>query len=242
MTNKFILAIAAVLMLSACEKVNVTDAQLEKAVGKYIKENPEAVIAALRTANGAKGPGTGAAPQPAAQVDPNAIGKVMQSVTSSRDHAIIGNASSKRIVVEFYDYNCGYCKRALDTVQKLATDDKAKVILVELPVLGPDSQAAAKASVIVNRLAPNKFMDFHKAVLTAQGHLNEQQIKDEAYKVVDKGRFDGEWNKEEYAKILAENMTLARSLGIGGTPSFIVNKEVIRGAMPYETFKAALNK
>jgi protein-disulfide isomerase len=231
MTKKFTLALFAAVLLAGCQP-QVTDDHIKEVVEKYIQENPDKVIAALR---GAKGKGG-----QQAQQDPAAVKKVVATVTSG-DHAVIGDPNSKNVVIEFYDYNCGFCKKALDTVMKLANEDKAKVVLVELPVLGPSSEAAAKASAIVNKLAPSKFIDFHRELLTLKGHVDDATILTAVkHTGISEAKFKEEMAKPEYDKLLDENMATARSIGLGGTPSFIVNDQVVRGAMPYETFKAAL--
>ena len=240
---KSFMIVAALAMLTACQPQKISDERLEKAIAKYIKEHPKDVLASIRSAaQGQGGQGGQAAGNPAS--DKAAIQKAMPKILSGNHHAILGNRNSKNVIVEFYDYNCGFCKKALETVLKLANEDKAKVILVELPVLGPTSESAAKASTIVNALAPGKFLEFYKTLLAGEGHnLDDAKI---AAAVTAAGispeKYQAEAAKPKYAQIIAENTAIAGELGIRGTPSFIVNDAMVRGALPYESFKAQLKK
>lgn len=225
--KKIILSIAALLVLASCKP---TDEQVEKAVAKYIEEHPELF--------------EGAAPTKEREVSKKTIENSIEKILADKSHPVIGDKNSKDVVIEFYDYNCGYCKRSLENILKLSNDDKVKVVLVELPVLGPESAYAAQASLVVNKIAPEKFLNFHSDLLNFQGHAGEEQIQALAIKAgVDKAKFAEEMAKtSEYGSILQENTKIARSLNIGGTPSFIVNGEVVRGAVPYEVFKQILQK
>jgi len=225
--KKLLLSITALLILASCKP---SDEQVEKAVAKYIESHPELFETAQQ--GGQK------------EASPEVLKKIIDKIVSEKHHPVIGDANSKDLIIEFYDYNCGYCKKSLGTILKLANEDKAKVILVELPVLGEGSAYAAHASLAVNKIAPDKFVEFHSALMNFQGHANEQQIINMAQKVgVDKTDFDAEMAKtDEYIKILQANTNMARGLKIGGTPSFIVNGEIVRGAVPYEAFKQALKK
>lgn len=261
MIKKSLMALVAVTLLAACQPQKVDEKQLEEAVAKYIKENPDKVLDSLRAAAQARmqqgmgrpgGPGQPGGPQmgqpqqppqPTPEQEKAAIQKVLPKLLDASHHATIGDKNSKNVVVEFYDYNCGFCKRALDTVKKLANEEKAHVVLVELPVLGPTSESAARASAVVNSLAPNKFWEFHSALLTGEGHVDDAKIESAVKAAgIDLAKFKAELGKDKYTQILQENRAAANALGIRGTPSFIVNEQLIRGAQPYENFKAALKK
>ena len=247
MLKKSIMAFAAVALLSACQPQKVSDEQLEQAVAKYIKEHPGEVLNVIRTEAQKQAGGKPGGNPNQAQNNPAAdkanIAKIMPKLQNAEHHATIGDKNSKNVVVEFYDYNCGYCKKALETVTKLANEDKAKVILVELPVLGEASEKAAKASTVVNTIAPAKFFEFHRYMLSAEGRADDAKIE-AAVKAagIDLGKFKEELAKDKYAQLINENREVANVMGIRGTPSFIVNDTFIRGARPYEDFKASLKK
>ncbi len=245
MIKKSIMAVAAVSLLAACQPQQVSDEQIEQVVAKYIKEHGDEVLASVRAAaqkGGQQGQQGGQQASDPAAEKAN-IAKIMPKLLDASHHATIGDKNSKNIVVEFYDYNCGYCKKALETVLKLANEDKARVILVELPVLGPNSEAAAKASTIVNTLAPEKFMEFHKVMLTNNELQGDAKIE-AAVKAagISVEKYKSELSNPKYDALITENRTLASQIGLRGTPSFIVNDKLIRGAQPYESFKAALKK
>lgn len=152
-----------------------------------------------------------------------------------------GNPDGKVTLVEFFDYNCGYCKHAMGDVLKLAKDEpKLKVVLKEFPVLGPGSVAAAKVAVAVHMqdTTGKKYIEFHKRLLGSRGEANGARALEAAKDAgFDVARLKKDMESPEVAVTLNENMSIARSLGINGTPTFIVADEMVVGALGYDTLK-----
>lgn len=144
----------------------------------------------------------------------------------------VANPKGKKIVVEFFDYNCGYCKMASKAVKEIATEDKdVKVIFREMPILGNPSVEAAQYSVAVSMVAPNKFLEFHDALIHGNARTKDgiKAALNKAGIQVAKVEETLKNKKDEIEKRINDNRELAQQLGLGGTPAFIINKEFIPG-------------
>nr|WP_314442884.1 DsbA family protein [uncultured Sphingomonas sp.] len=138
-------------------------------------------------------------------------------------------------LVEFYDYACGYCKASLPVIARLVREDpKLRVVYREFPILGPDSEAAARMALAAS--ASGRFMAFHDA-LYAAGRPSQATLAKAAAAagvpaaVPSSPEIDGE---------LRKNLQLAQALGATGTPLFIVGDKVLNGAVGYEALKQAI--
>jgi protein-disulfide isomerase len=143
---------------------------------------------------------------------------------------VVGNAKGDVPVLEFFDYNCGYCKRALGDVAKLVdSEKKVRVILKELPILSKGSEEAAKVALATKM--QGKYWEFHRAMLESQGQANEASALRVAEKVgADMGRLKKDMASADVQKEIDETRALAQKLGIQGTPHFMVGDRVIPGA------------
>jgi protein-disulfide isomerase len=155
---------------------------------------------------------------------------------------VAGNPNGKVTMVEFFDYNCGYCKRAMPDVIRMVEEDKdLKLVLKEFPILGPGSLAAAKAAIASKK--QGKYWDFHLAMLGHEGHVEAETVMDIAKSVgLDVQKLKADMESEEIGNILEANMSLAQKLGIQGTPAFIVDETLIPGAIGYEALAAAVKQ
>lgn len=163
-----------------------------------------------------------------------------EAIFSSPHDITLGNPKGDVTVVEFFDYNCGYCKRALsDMDQMLEKDKNIRFILKEWPVLGPDSVAAHHVANAVRLVAPDKYLRFHRTLLGGQGHANAEV----ALAVADSlGISEAALRKSIREKpandILEETTALAEQIGITGTPSYIVGDELVPGAQGIDVLEA----
>ncbi len=162
---------------------------------------------------------------------------------NSARQVVLGNPKGSVTLVEFFDYNCGYCKRAhADMVQLLDEEPELRMVLKEFPVLGEGSVEAAKVAVAVNTLAPEKYADFHQALLMTRGRAN----KDSALKAAADIGLSAEeianvMSTDETDRTIEESYTLANRLGLTGTPSYVIGNEVIPGAVGYAQLKAKVD-
>lgn len=152
---------------------------------------------------------------------------------------VAGNQQGDVAVIEFFDYRCPYCKRVHPTIQALLRDDRnIKFIFKEWPILGPPSVYAARAALAARN--QGKYTEFHAALMDSRGSLDEAAVLRAATSVgldVDRLKREMESQSSKFQEIFARNGDLARSLGISGTPAFIIGDVVIRGAVDLEAMK-----
>jgi protein-disulfide isomerase len=159
---------------------------------------------------------------------------------SSKYQATLGNPKGTATLVEFFDYNCHYCKGALPDVTKLMKDDpNLKLVLKDYPVLGPGSVEAAKvASAARNQLPGDKFWAFHAKLLGTHGPVGKTEALAVARELgLDMDKLAKDMDSPEVKTGLGEVMQLADALQINGTPTFVVGQDVVVGAVGYDQLK-----
>ena len=162
------------------------------------------------------------------------------SLFSSKYQATIGNPKGSATLVEFFDYNCHFCKGALPDVTRLIKDDpNLKLVLKDYPVLGPGSVDAAKvASAARNQLPGDKFWAFHTKLLGTHGPVGKTEALAVARELgLDLDKLAKDMESAEIKTGLDEVMQLADSLQINGTPTFVVGQDVVVGAIGYDQLK-----
>jgi len=142
-----------------------------------------------------------------------------------------GNPQGDVVVVEFFDYQCGYCKRVFpDFMEVVNADKKLRVIWKELPILGPISRFAARAAMA--SAEQGKYFDYHVALLGLRGRLTEKRVMDTAKKVgLDMNRLIKDMGSPKTNQYLDETLELAKNLGINGTPAFLIGNQLVPGAI-----------
>jgi protein-disulfide isomerase len=163
---------------------------------------------------------------------------------SARHNSVFGNPNGDVTVVEFFDYNCGFCKRALGDLQKMVNEDKnLKVVVKDFPVLGQGSvEAATVALAAKQQLAPEKVWAFHQRLLSVRGAVGRQQALDTAKEVgADMGRLQKDMDNPAIRSAIEENIQIADSLGLTGTPSYIVGDEIVVGAVGFAELKTRVD-
>jgi protein-disulfide isomerase len=153
----------------------------------------------------------------------------------STHQVVLGNPQGDVTMVEFFDYNCGFCKRAFaDMVDLIKVDPKLKVVLKEFPILGPGSSEAAKVAVAVRMQDPSgaAYLAFHQKLLGGRGQADGARALEVAREVgLNLTRLKSDMASEEVRATLDESAALARSLGVDGTPSYVVGENVVVGAV-----------
>src|SRR5215475_1113942 len=170
-----------------------------------------------------------------------AVKEHKQLLFSSPRQVTLGNLQGDVTLVEFFDYNCGYCKRALsDLMNLMKADPKLKVVLKEFPVLGPGSVEAAQvaAAVRMQDHGGKKYLDFHQKLLGGRGQADRARALAVAKEVgIDMTRLEKDMASDEVRTQLEESMKLADKLGLNGTPSYVVGSNVVVGAVGYDALK-----
>jgi len=143
---------------------------------------------------------------------------------------VVGNAKGDVTVIEFFDYNCGYCKRAFDDIARLVDRDKqVKIIMKEFPILSKGSEEAAKVALAAK--LQGKYWEVHRGLLEASGQASEASALRVAEKNnLDMARLKKDMASAEVKKEIDDTRALAAKLGIQGTPHFLVGDRIIPGA------------
>jgi protein-disulfide isomerase len=204
----------------ASTPVNTADrAAIEKIVREYILSHPEILPEAMKNLE--------------AKEAKQAVSANRKALETPFGSAWEGAPDGDVTLVQFFDYNCGYCRSARADIDKLlAEDPKLKVVYREVPILGPDSVKAAQASLTLAQAGGN-YSAFHKA-LYAAGRATPTSIASLSKGVA---------AKPDTAKIEAEvnaNIDLMRDLGLTGTPGWVIGDQVLNGAVGYDALKAAI--
>ena len=155
----------------------------------------------------------------------------------NKTDVVVGNPDGNVTMVEFFDYNCGYCKRSVADVLRLTEEDKnLRIVMKEFPILSEGSQIASRAAIASKK--QGKYWEFHLAMMASQGSIDGEEkvmaIAAEAGLDVEKLKADMKADEATINKELAETQALAAALGIGGTPAFVVDTKLLPGALPYE--------
>lgn len=196
-------------------------AKIERVVREYILANPEILLEAGDRLH---------AKQASA-----AVSQHRAALERPYANAWAGAADGDVTLVEFYDYACGYCRQAVPTVDRLlAEDPKLKVVFRELPVLGPNSEAAALASLAAART--DRFKAFHNG-LYAAGRPTPETVAAVAARAGVPTTPPADARAE-----IETNIRLAQAVGITGTPGFVIGDRVIPGAVGYEELKKAIEE
>ena len=160
----------------------------------------------------------------------------------SKDDLVAGNPDGDVTMVEFFDYNCGWCKKGLPEVLSLIESDKnLRLVMKEYPIFGGDSDYAAMAALASK--AQGKYWEFHVALLEHEGKLTAADVDRIAAEVgLDVEKLKAEMESPEVAQILRRNHELAQSLAINGTPAFVIDKKLVPGYLPKDGLMAAVNE
>ena len=155
---------------------------------------------------------------------------------------VAGNKNGDVTLVEFYDYNCGYCKQVPDVLARLIEEDKnLKVIFKELPILAETSQFASVAAMA--SMKQGKFSKFHSAMMKNKRALTEDLIlKIATDSGIDEAQLLIDMEDPKIEENIMKTKYLVQNIGISGTPGFVIGNQIIPGFIPYEKLKAIITK
>jgi len=167
------------------------------------------------------------------------------TIFTSPHQVVLGNPQGNVTMVEFFDYNCGFCKRALgDMLDLIKSDSNLKFVLKEFPVLGEGSVEAARVAVAARMqdTTGKKYIEFHQKLLGSRGAADKMRALAVAKEVgFDMARIEKDMGSDEVKKTIEENMKLAEALGVNGTPSYVVGEEVVVGAVGIDALREKIN-
>jgi len=204
-------------------------AEIEAIIRAYLLENPEVMIEVQQALQKKQA-------EEQAEAQAKALVEMKDAIYSSKHQIEIGDKDAPITIVEFYDYNCGYCQRAMEDMNRLV-DGEANVrfILKEFPVLGPPSVDAHKVSLAFSQLMPEKAAEFHRALLGREGRKDGDIAMQLAVALgADEAAMKEEIDKPYITEAIKEVYEMADALGISGTPSYVVGDEVVFGAVGFD--------
>lgn len=144
-----------------------------------------------------------------------------------------GNPDGVINVVEFFDYNCSYCRQTHEATEKLRANESVRFVFKEFPILSPGSEVAARAALAAER--QGKYVAFHNALMETKGQVDEAAVMALAKKMdLDMSQLKFDMRSPEIERIIERNMKLAETIGVSGTPTFIVGEKLVAGAAQYE--------
>lgn len=218
-------------------------------VKDYLVKHPEAVgeimVSVLKHRPIAKTNGESGTATPAGAAKPvgrsEAVAANAAALFSSSHQVTLGNPNGDVTLVEFFDYSCGFCKRALPDMLALIKDDpNLKIVLKELPILGPGSVDAARIAIAVRMQDPEgqKYLAFHQELLAGAGRASKDRALEAAKdQGLDLTQLERDVGSDEVGATISEDGKLAAALGITGTPGYVVGDKVVVGAVGIAALK-----
>ena len=235
LTKLFLSSIICLSFISSANSIDdLSKEELNEYIYQYIMENPEVILESV-----------------------DRLRKKMEENTENNDKFLeenftqmannplipfMGSDHPKVTIIEFFDYNCGYCKKSLDAIRELLRSEyDLKISFRDYPILSPSSRIAATAALAAKE--QGKYFLLHSALMSLQGNLDENKIYSTAENLeIDIVKLKEDMNKPEIKKILEENEDLARKLNIRGTPTFLINGKLYAGALELNKLKAIINQ
>jgi protein-disulfide isomerase len=235
-------ALLAALPAPSAQAQSFNDAQrgeIERIIKDYLIAHPEVLQQAVAELEKR---------QQAAEAEKakTAIKNHSEALFNSTRHVVVGNPKGDVTLVEFFDYNCGYCKHALvDLLEMIKTDGNLRVVLKEFPVLGPPSVEAAQVAVAVrmqDKTGGKKYLEFHQKLLSGRGQVDKARAIAAAKDIgLDVARIEKDLASDEVKQTLEESLKLAEALGLNGTPSYVAGSDVVIGAVGAATLREKVN-
>lgn len=218
---------APALALDAREK-----AEMGQFVREYLLDNPELLLEVQEALQ---------AKQESQRGEKSTEGIVANkaAIFSAPTDVVLGNPEGDVTVVEFFDYNCGYCKRALSDMDALlAKDNNIRFVLKEFPILGPDSMAAHQVANAVRLVAPEKYEQFHRDLLSQPHASGDSAIAVAKALGIDEAAIRKSIAENPNEDLVRQTYALANAIGITGTPTYIIGDEAVFGAQGMEAILA----
>ena len=241
-TNLTVNIVFAVALLVGASTLVAQDAvpaqsqqQVEQIVRQYILDHPEVVLESIKSFQ----------QREQAKQRERAKGSIItREADLLRDASspFTGKSDADISVVEFFDYHCGYCKKVHPTVMKLLADNpRVRVVFKEFPILGAESMIAAKAGLAAQR--QGAYLQFHQELMTTTQPFTLENIERIALKLgLNAARLKTDMESPEILAALTHNQELGSALGVNATPSFVIDSELVSGAVDAAGFQALIDR
>lgn len=235
-----VLALTAVLLTPSAAHAKFlglvwNEKDVQNVIKQYLTDHPEVITQAMEAAR--------------VKQEQQRLDSIRAKLNSHRTELerdptspVLGNPDGDVVVVEFYDYNCGFCKMMFPKVwEKVRSDGNIRWVLKDLPTLSQVSATAAKAGLAAEK--QGKFFEMHQRMITHEGPLSETDIMDFAQEVgLNMDQFKADMESESVRQILDANRALANQFEIQGIPQFIIGDYISNGAMMGNELEENVNK
>jgi protein-disulfide isomerase len=233
-----LLAFAAPQTSRAAEFSGSQKTEIQSIVREYLIAHPEVLQEAMAELEKRQG-------MAEAEKHKAAVKEYSQAIFSSPRQVNLGNPDGNVTFVEFFDYNCGYCKRAMTDMLTLMKDDpKLKVVLKEFPVLGPGSVEAAQVAIAVRMQdkTGKKYLEFHQKLMGGRGQADKAHAMAAAKDAgLNMTQIEKDLTSPEIKATLEESFKIAEALGMNGTPSYVIGSDVVVGAVGLQALQEKIN-
>jgi protein-disulfide isomerase len=207
---------------------------IEEVLKSYLNEHPEIIIESVENYR--------------RKQEEEMQAKAQDTITdklawlTAKEAPSAGNPDGDVTIVEFFDYNCGYCKRALPDIQEvLKTDKNVRVVFREMPILSPESRTIAQWALAAHK--QGKYFEYHVALMNTPGGKDIEALKKIAQDTgLDVEKLEKDANSKEVTIMLQDDMQIAQDIGIQGTPAFIINGELFPGYLGPDGLKASIEE
>jgi protein-disulfide isomerase len=209
-------------------------AQFRAEVRSYLMDNPEVIMEAVELLQNREA-------QQQAQADLALVANNADEIFNDGYSFVGGNPDGDIVLVEFLDYRCGYCKRAHGEVAALLeSDGNIKLIVKELPILGEQSVLAARFAVATKQVAGAEgYKAVNDALMSFPGDISMPALRRLAQTLgLDADAIEARMDTDEVTREIAQTRALAQKLQISGTPTFVMQDELLRGYLPFDQMQA----
>ena len=209
--------------------------EFEQRIQTYLLDHPEVIIESLNRMEERQ--------RASAEMEVQALIKSHADVLfRDVDSPVGGNPNGNITLVEFFDYNCPYCRQMVPVMtQAESADSRLRVVYKEFPILGPNSKFAAKAALAAHK--QGKYLAFHKALFQVRGTVDPNKVMEVAATVgLDVDRLKADIGDPAIATLIEKNLALAQSLRIDGTPGFVAGRQILRGAIDLKALQAFIQE
>ena len=235
------LTCALTVPAAALDLENMTEAEralFRAEVRAYLMDNPRVIMEAVDVLQQRE-------QEAQAQADLMLVSNHAEALFNDGYSWVGGNPDGDITLVEFLDYRCGYCKRAHDEVANLLeADGNIRLIVKELPILGEDSVLASRFAVATKHIeGPGGYKELHDALMAFNGNVTMASLRRLADAFGhDTSAIEAKMDSDEVTREIAETRELAGRLSISGTPTFVLQDELLRGYLPYDQMLALVEE